>query len=99
MPKVIRLKESDLTRLIKKVIDEGFMDKLFGKPDIKDAQHDQLRGQGHSHMGKEDDGMYIVFNGNKYYEGDFEYADYNDTGNIPRVENGKLILANPMWSN
>ena len=28
---------------------------------------------------------------------DFEIADHNDMGKIPRVEDGKLIIANPAW--
>jgi hypothetical protein len=33
-----------------------------------------------------------------YYEDDIEYANPYDTGDIPRIENGKLIIANPAWS-
>ena len=42
---------------------------------------------------------YIMFNGKKFYDEDIEYADNQDLGEIPRVENGKLIIANPNWSN
>ena len=40
-----------------------------------------------------------MFNGKKFYNEDIEYADNSDLGEIPRVEGGKLIIANPMWSN
>ena len=104
MKKVIRLTESDLVKLVKKVIketetNEGLWSRMFGKPSIDDAAHDQKRGKGFSHRGKdEDERHYIKFDGKEYYEDDIEYADYNDTGDIPRVEIGKLIIANPRWS-
>jgi hypothetical protein len=39
-----------------------------------------------------------MFDGEKFYPEQIVYADYNDLGNIPRVEAGKLIIANPSWS-
>ena len=108
MKKIIKLTESDLIRLVKKVIketnnaevEEGMFSRLFNRPSVDDAAHDQKRGMGYSHRGKEEDEkQYIVFNGDKYYEDEIEYADYNDMGEIPRLENGKLIIANPMWNN
>jgi RNA binding exosome subunit len=63
-----------------------------------DAAHSSLKSKGHSHRGKDDEGeFYIVFDGEKFYEDDFEIADHNDMGKIPRVEDGKLIIANPAW--
>jgi hypothetical protein len=101
MKKVIRLTESDLVRLVKRVINETNEDFLFGrkfrKPNVDDAASDQLRGRGYSFRGNDDDSHYIVHDGEKFYEDDIEYADFNDTGDIPRVENGKLIIANPRW--
>jgi hypothetical protein len=41
---------------------------------------------------------YIMFNGQKFYPDQIEYADYQDLGELPRIENGKLIIANPAWS-
>ena len=82
----------------KKSLKESFWNR-WRKPDIDDAAHDSLRGQGHSHRGTEADRQYIMHDGQKFYEDDIEYADYNDTGRIPRVEGGKLIIANPNWSN
>jgi hypothetical protein len=40
-----------------------------------------------------------MFNGKKFYDEDIEYADNQDLGEIPRIERGKLIIANPNWSN
>lgn len=79
-------------------VKEGLWSDIFGKPDIKDAKHTQIRGKGYSHTGKEEEKEFIMFNGEKYYEDQIEYADYNDLGELPRVEDGKLIIANPAWS-
>jgi len=83
---------------VKSKVNESFWNSLFGKPTVKDAAHTQLRGQGYSHTGKEDDSNYIMFNGQKFYPSQIEYADYQDLGQLPRVENGMLIIANPAWS-
>ena len=48
-----------------------------------------------------------MFNGQKFDTKHFDYADINDLGIIPRIEDGKkygkegdvLIIANPNWSN
>lgn len=86
-------------------LNEGFWDFNFGKPTVKDAAHDAERKDGWSHTGVgvpdketqlEDD--YIVFNGERFYPDQIEYADYQDLGDLPRVENGKLIIANPAWN-
>ena len=86
-------------------INEGFWDSVFGKPTVDDAAHDSLRGQGWSHRGKETRGEetqkedeFIMFNGQKFYPDQIEYADYQDLGELPRLENGKLIIANPAWN-
>lgn len=80
-------------------IRESFWDATFGKPGVKDAAHDSLRGQGFSQIKKDDAGENaVVFNGQEFYPDQIQYADYQDTGEIPRVENGKLIIANPTWS-
>jgi hypothetical protein len=80
-------------------VNEGFFDRLFGRPTIDDAAHDHKRGQGWSHRGKdEDERNYIMFQGQKFYQDQIEYDDYNSTKPIPRVENDKLIVANPAWS-
>jgi hypothetical protein len=78
-------------------INEGFWSSLFGKPTVDDAAHDSLRGQGFSHRGRDEDN-YIMFDGQKFYPDQIEYDDYQSTKKIPRVENGKLIVANPAWS-
>ncbi len=78
-------------------VNEGLFDRLFGKEKVSQAAHDSVRGQGFSHRGK-DEANYIMFDGQKFYDGDIEYADVNDTGKIPRVEGGKLVIANPIWS-
>ena len=100
MKKIIRLTERDLTRLVRRIIREGYEDDYTasGFDSMGDASHSSLKSKGHSLRGKDDEGeFYIVFDGDKFYEGDFELADYNDTGDIPRVEDGKLIIANPAW--
>lgn len=95
MKKVVRLKESELIRLIKKTINEN---SIFGTPDVDDAKHTMLRGKGYSHVEKgEDDELKIIFKGQRFSQDDLEFADYNDLGELPRVENGKLIIANPVW--
>ena len=78
-------------------VNEGFWSSLFGKPTVDDAAHDSLRGQGFSHRGRDEDN-YIMFDGQKFYPDQIEYDDYQSTKKIPRVENGKLIVANPAWS-
>jgi len=78
-------------------VKEGLFSWLSGDK-VSDAAHDSLRGQGFSHRGK-DEANYIMFNGKKFYDEDIEYADNQDLGEIPRVERGKLIIANPNWSN
>jgi hypothetical protein len=83
-------------------VNEGFWDNIFGKPTISQASKDSVKGKGFSHTGggntssREDN--YIMFDGEKFYPEQIVYADYNDLGNIPRVEAGKLIIANPSWS-
>jgi hypothetical protein len=39
-----------------------------------------------------------MFDGQKFYPNQIEYADYQDLGDLPRVEDGVLIIANPGWS-
>jgi hypothetical protein len=83
-------------------VNEGFWNSIFGNPTVKDAAHTALRGTGSSMTGKDDSTMddhnYIMFNGQKFYPEQIEYADYQDLGELPRVENGKLLIANPAWS-
>jgi hypothetical protein len=100
MKKIIRLTERDLLRIVKRAINEGYDDEYTasGYDSMGDAAHSALKSKGHSLRGKDDSGeFYIMFDGEKFYEGDFELADNNDTGDIPRVEDGKLIIANPTW--
>jgi hypothetical protein len=83
----------------KQSINEGLWDRIFGSPTISDAAKDSVRGKGYSHVAKDDSKeLYIVFNGQKFYPKDIEYADMNDLGDIPRIEGDKLIVANPTWS-
>jgi hypothetical protein len=80
-------------------INEGFWNSIFRKPTVDDAAHDSMRGQGWSHRGKEEDEQnYIMFQGQKFYPDQIEYDDAYSTKPIPRVENGKLIVANPSWN-
>ena len=82
-------------------VKEGFFNR-WTKPSIDQASDDSVRGQGHSHRGNDNlatpEGEYIMFNGQKFGQDQIEYADYHDTGRIPRVEDGVLIIANPNWS-
>jgi hypothetical protein len=81
-------------------LEEGYEDDYTasGLDSMGDAAHSALKSKGHSHRGKDDEGeFYIVFDGEKFYQDDFEIAHHNDTGKIPRVEDGKLIIANPAW--
>ena len=71
------------------VIKEGLWSRIFGDASTKDTS--DTRGQ-------KDDKNYIMFQGQKFYDADIEYDDYNSTKAIPRVERGKLIIANPAWS-
>ena len=86
----------------KPFVEESFWSDNFGKPSIEKAAHTSLRGTGVSSTGKDDTNAdnhnYIKFDGQKYYEDDIEYAEYNDLGKLPRLEDGKLIIANPAWS-
>jgi RNA binding exosome subunit len=100
MKRIIRLTESDLTRIVKRVIRESYEDNYTasGFDTMGDAAHSAFKSKGYSSRGKDDEGeFYIMFDGEKFYEGDFKIADYNDTGDIPRVDGGKLIIANPAW--
>ena len=81
----------------KSKVNENFWSSIFGKPTVKDAAHDQLRGQGYSHTGK-DENNYIMFNGQKFYQDQIQYDDYQSTKPLPRVEGHRLIIANPAWS-
>lgn len=82
-------------------IRESFWNSVFGKPDVKDAASTQIKSQGYSHIGRDEERKeenYLVFNGEKFYPEQIEYADYQDLGDLPRVEDGKLIIANPAWN-
>ena len=84
-----------------KPLTEGFFEDVFGEPDVDRATKDSLRAQGWSGRGKDDeerpDEHYVIFNGEKFFPEDIEYASYDDLGDIPRIENGKLIVTNPAW--
>jgi hypothetical protein len=90
----------------KKETKESFWDLNFGKASVDDARDSSMRRSGTSSTGRDDqnygskpskENFYIVFDGQKYYEDDIEYADYQDMGDLPRVEDGKLIVGNPAW--
>lgn len=83
----------------KKETKESFWNMNFGKPSVKDAAHTHLKKHGYSEIGKDenDDENYIVYKGEKFYPNQIEYADYQDMGDLPRVEDGKLVIANPGW--
>ncbi len=98
--------KSDYMDMKKSEMGESFWDNIFGKASVGDARDSSMRQSGSSITGRDDsnygeepskENFYIVFNGEKYYEDDIEYADYNDMGDLPRLENGKLIVGNPAW--
>jgi hypothetical protein len=80
-----------------KSINESFWTSIFGEPSVEDAAKDSLKSQGYSHRGRDEDN-YIMYDGQKFYPDQIQYDDYSSTKPIPRIENGKLIVANPAWS-
>jgi hypothetical protein len=88
------------SRMYEGDMNEGWRD-IFGEPDVKDAARSAYKSQGHSMMGSDDEQRegeyYTVFNGEKFFSNQIEYADYQDMGDLPRVENGMLIVPNPAW--
>jgi hypothetical protein len=44
------------------------------------------------------EGNFVEFEGRKFSQDQIEYDDYSSTKTCPRVEGGKLIIANPYWS-
>lgn len=78
-------------------LNENFWESIFGKPTTQQAAKDSLRAQGWSEMGGRGDN-YVMYNGQKFYPDQIEYDDVYSTKPIPRIENGKLIVANPAWS-
>ena len=77
---------------------ESFWDLNFGRPTVDDAAKTHLKKHGYSHIGKEEEGdNYVMFNGQKFFPHEIEYAGYQDLGDLPREEDGKLIIANPAW--
>lgn len=77
-------------------INEGFWDTIFGKPTVQHAAKDSLRAQGWSEMGGREDN-YVMFKGQKFYPEQIQYDDVYSTKEIPRIENGILIVSNPAW--
>ena len=89
-----------------KPLTEGFFDDIFGKPDVDRAVRDSMRATGVSGRGRTDSNYgqepepedeYVVFQGQQFSPDDIEYASYDDLGDLPRIENGKLIVTNPAW--
>lgn len=85
---------------------ESFWDDIFGRPDVDRAVKDSMRATGSSGRGRKDSNYgedpkpedeYVVFQGQQFSPDDIEYASYDDLGDLPRVENGKLIVTNPAW--
>jgi hypothetical protein len=77
-------------------MNESFWTAIFGNPTVKGAAEDHMRKSGFSHTGKDEDN-YIMFQGQKFYQDSIEYDDYHSTKPLPRIEGGKLIIANPAW--
>jgi|LakMenEpi03Aug12_release.lakeMendotaPanAssembly.Ray.scaffolds.fasta_scaffold58174_7 hypothetical protein len=64
----------------------GALGRLF-KRDKKSAE-----------KGGKVEGNFVEFEGRKFSQDQIEYDDYSSTKTCPRVEGGKLIIANPYWS-
>jgi len=93
------VREMNENRSEKTPVNEGFWDSIFGKPTVDDAKRSSFKGQGWSHTGKDDrEKNYVVFDGRKFYPEEIVYDEVYSTKKVPRVENGKLVVANPAWS-
>jgi len=98
--------ESQLKKIVSKNIEkpkvnESFWSSIFGEPTVKDAADTQIKKQGYSHIGRDDEERkgenYLLFNGQKFYPEQIDYAGYDDLGDLPRIEGDKLIITNPAW--
>lgn len=98
--------ESQLKKIVsrnvkKNNVNESFWTSVFGEPTVRDAADTQLKSQGYSEIGRDDEERkgdnYLVFNGQKFYPEQIEYAGYDDLGDLPRIEGDKLIIVNPAW--
>ncbi len=87
-------------------LSESFFDFNFGRPTATKAAQDSLRGTGVSGYKRGDQNYgetpdpkkeVVIFQGREFTQDQIEYADYNDLGEIPRIEGDKLIIANPVW--
>jgi len=104
--KFIKITESQLKKLIDKQINEGFFEDNFGNPDVDRAFRDSSRATGVAERGRTDSNYgkdpkpedeYVKFQGQEFSPRNIVYASYDDLGEIPRIENGKLIVTNPAW--
>ena len=57
------------------------------------------RGRRDSNYGEnpKSEDEYVIFKGQQFGPDEIEYASYDDLGDLPRIENGKLIVTNPAW--
>jgi len=87
-------------------LSESFFDFNFGRPTATKAAKDSLRGTGVSGYSRGDQNYgeapdpkkeIVIFQGREFTQDQIEYAEYNDLGEIPRIEGDKLIIANPVW--
>lgn len=104
--KNIKITESQLKKLIDKHVNEGFFEDNFGDPDVDRAFKDSKRATGFAGRGRTDSNYgkspkpedeYVIFKGQEFSPRNIVYASYDDLGEIPRIENGKLIVTNPAW--
>lgn len=108
----IKVETQNFKRLLKtksgdiRPISEGFFEDNFGEPDVDRATRDSLRATGVSGRGRRDsdygnepkrENEYVIFKGQEFGPDDIEYASYDDLGDLPRIEDGKLIVTNPAW--
>ena len=75
----------------RKQIQEGLFD-FFGKMFSKGKSS---KPQSSDNISSSNKGVY--FNGKMYTPEKIEYDDFNSTKTTPRVEGGRLIVANPYW--
>lgn len=102
--KFIKITESQLKRIMESQLNEGFFEDNFGEPDVDRAFRDSKRATGVAGRGRKDQNYgespkdeYVIFQGQEFHPRNIQYASYDDLGEIPRIENGKLIVTNPAW--
>lgn len=104
--KLVNSRLGNVKPIVEQEMEEGFFDNIFGRPDVDRALRDSMRATGSSMRGRKDskygdnpsfEDEYIVFQGQQFGPDEIQYASYDDLGELPRIENGRLIVTNPAW--